>query len=61
MTGVRVEYHRGAASRATGPATLAAEIFAAWPGADYIRTHDVAATRDALVLLAAITRETSHV
>jgi len=45
----------------SGPATLAAEIFAAWPGADYIRTHDVAATRDALVLLAAITRETSHV
>jgi dihydropteroate synthase type 2 len=41
----------------SGPATLAAEIFAAWQGADYIRTHDVAATRDALTLLAAITRE----
>jgi Pterin binding enzyme len=25
----------------SGPATLAAEIFAAWQGADYIRTHDV--------------------
>jgi dihydropteroate synthase type 2 len=43
-----------------GPATLAAEIFAAWQGADYIRTHDVAAARDALTLLAAITREASH-
>ena len=41
----------------SGPATLAAEIFAAWQGADYIRTHDVAATRDALILLAAITRQ----
>jgi dihydropteroate synthase type 2 len=40
----------------SGPATLAAEIFAAWQGVDYIRTHDVAATRDALILLAAITR-----
>jgi dihydropteroate synthase type 2 len=43
-----------------GPATLAAEIFAAWQGADYIRTHDVAAARDALTLLAAIIREASH-
>jgi dihydropteroate synthase type 2 len=41
----------------SGPATLAAEIFAAWQGADYIRTHDVAAARDALALLAAIARE----
>jgi len=39
-----------------GPATLAAEIFAAWQGADYIRTHDVAAIRDALTILAAITQ-----
>ena len=38
----------------SGPATLAAEIFAAWQGADYIRTHDVAAARDALTLLAAV-------
>ena len=44
----------------SGPATLAAEIFAAWQGADYIRTHDVAAARDALTLLAAITSEASH-
>ena len=44
----------------SGPVTLAAEIFAAWQGADYIRTHDVAAARDALTLLAAITREASH-
>jgi dihydropteroate synthase len=41
----------------SGPATLAAEIFAAWQGADYIRTHDVAAARDALTLLSAITSE----
>ena len=33
----------------------AAEIFAAWQGADYIRTHDVAAVRDALAFLAAVT------
>jgi dihydropteroate synthase type 2 len=41
----------------SGPATLAAEIFAAWQGADYIRTHNVAAARDALTLLSAITSE----
>jgi dihydropteroate synthase type 2 len=41
----------------SGPATLAAEIFAAWQGADYIRTHDVAAARDALTILSAITSE----
>ena len=44
----------------SGPATLAAEIFAAWQGADYIRTHNVAAVRDALTLLAAITSEASN-
>jgi dihydropteroate synthase type 2 len=38
-----------------GPATLAAEIFATWQGAGYIRTHDVAALRDALTILGAIT------
>jgi dihydropteroate synthase type 2 len=43
------------------PATLAAEIFAAWQGADYIRTHDVAAARDALTVLAAITRQAGTV
>ena len=39
----------------TGPASLAAELYAAWQGADYIRTHDVAALRDALAVLDAIT------
>ena len=43
----------------SGPGTLAAEIFAAWQGADYIRTHDVAAVRDALTILASITGEAS--
>jgi dihydropteroate synthase type 2 len=43
----------------SGPATLAAEIFAAWQGADYIRTHDVAAARDALAFLSAISSEAS--
>jgi dihydropteroate synthase type 2 len=37
-----------------GPATLAAETFAAWQGADYIRTHDVAALCDALTVFGAI-------
>jgi dihydropteroate synthase type 2 len=32
----------------SGPATLSAEIFAFLQGADYLRTHDPAATRDAL-------------
>jgi dihydropteroate synthase len=32
----------------------AAELFAAWQGADYIRTHDVAALRDALMVLNAV-------
>jgi dihydropteroate synthase type 2 len=44
----------------SGPATLASEVFAAWQGADYIRTHDVAAVRDALTVLAAIARQGSH-
>jgi dihydropteroate synthase type 2 len=34
-----------------GPATLAAELFAAAKGADLIRTHDVAALRDGLKVL----------
>jgi dihydropteroate synthase type 2 len=41
----------------SGAATLAAEVFAAWQGVDYIRTHDVAAARDALTVLSAITRQ----
>jgi dihydropteroate synthase type 2 len=39
---------------ARGPATLAAELFAASHGADYIRTHDPAALHDALTLTAAL-------
>jgi dihydropteroate synthase len=38
----------------TGPATLAAELFAAAAGADYIRTHDPGALRDALTIAAAL-------
>lgn len=38
----------------SGPATLAAELFAMWQGVDYIRTHDVAALRDGLTVLDAI-------
>ena len=37
-----------------GPATLAAELYAAAQGADYIRTHDPAALRDALAVTAAL-------
>lgn len=37
-----------------GPATLAAELFAASQGADYIRTHDPAALRDALIVTTAL-------
>jgi dihydropteroate synthase type 2 len=43
-----------------GPATLAAELFAADQGADYVRTHDVGALRDALRIHRALRRpETS--
>lgn len=38
-------------------ATLAAELFAAARGADYIRTHDPAALRDALAVAAALEAE----
>jgi dihydropteroate synthase type 2 len=37
-----------------GPATLAAEIYAALRGADFIRTHDVAALVDAMKVLRAV-------
>lgn len=37
-----------------GPATVAAELYAAREGADYIRTHDVAAIRDALTVFGAL-------
>ena len=35
---------------AVGPATLSAELYAAEQGVDYIRTHDVRALRDALLI-----------
>lgn len=38
----------------SGPASLAAELYAAWQGADYIRTHDVASLHDALTVMHAI-------
>ncbi|NNN29315.1 dihydropteroate synthase [Streptomyces sp. S3(2020)] len=38
----------------SGPATLAAELYAARSGADFIRTHDVAALRDALTVFEAL-------
>jgi dihydropteroate synthase type 2 len=41
-----------------GPATLAAELWAARHGAGYIRTHDVRALRDALLVEAAIRGDT---
>ena len=40
-----------------GAATLAAELFAAAHGADYIRTHDAAALRDALAVTTALEAE----
>jgi len=42
---------------ARGPATLAAELYAAANGADYIRTHDPGALRDGLLVMAALRRE----
>ncbi|WP_406639450.1 dihydropteroate synthase [Amycolatopsis sp. WGS_07] len=41
-----------------GPASLAAELYAARHRVDFIRTHDVAALRDALTVLAALDRHT---
>jgi dihydropteroate synthase type 2 len=40
-----------------GAATLAAELYAAAHGADFIRTHDPAALRDALTITAALRAE----
>jgi dihydropteroate synthase type 2 len=42
---------------ALGPATLAAELYAASRGADYIRTHDPGALRDGLLVVAALAAE----
>lgn len=44
-----------------GPATLAAELYAAATGTDYIRTHDPAALRDGLLVTAALRREASAI
>jgi dihydropteroate synthase type 2 len=44
----------GRAPMERGAATLAAELFAAAHGADWIRTHDVRALRDALTVAAAL-------
>lgn len=44
----------GRAVDARGPATLAAELWAARQGIDWIRTHDVAALRDALAVVRAL-------
>jgi dihydropteroate synthase type 2 len=38
-----------------GPASLAAELYAAGQGVDFIRTHDVAAISDALTIVHALT------
>jgi len=46
-----------AAPAERGPASLAAELYAAARGADYIRTHDPAALRDALAVTAALAAE----
>lgn len=42
---------------ARGPATLAAELYAAANGADYIRTHDPGALSDALAVMTALAAE----
>jgi len=44
----------------TGAASLAAEIYAAEMGADYIRTHDPGALRDALKIMAALRAEAAR-
>lgn len=43
-----------------GAATLAAELFAAMEGVDYIRTHDPAALSDGLKVLEALRAEAGH-
>jgi dihydropteroate synthase type 2 len=44
----------GTALAGIGPATLAAELYAACQGVDFIRTHDVAAIGDALTIFSAL-------
>lgn len=55
---VRTLTSRGIAD--SGPASLAAELYAAWQGADYIRTHDVASLHDALTVVHAIAGSVPH-
>src|SRR5262249_42384558 len=43
-----------------GPATLAAELYAAACGADYIRTHDPGALNDGLAVMAALAAERDY-
>ena len=47
----------GVPLEAIGPANLAAELFAARNGADFIRTHDVRALRDGLAIEAALAEQ----
>lgn len=55
-----LRYTTGRDISEVGPATLAAELFAVFRGADYIRTHDPAALRDGLtVWSAALSRNTT--
>jgi dihydropteroate synthase len=49
----------GRAVAERGAATLAAEIWAAGEGADYIRTHDVRALSDALAVLRALRKDSA--
>jgi len=49
-----------ASASETGAATLAAEIYAAEMGADYIRTHDPGALADALTVMAALRSEAAR-
>jgi dihydropteroate synthase type 2 len=58
----RKSFLRSVTTKATadlGAATLAAELHAAAAGVSYIRTHDVAALRDALGVVAALRTEAS--
>ncbi|MFZ1990793.1 MAG: dihydropteroate synthase [Alphaproteobacteria bacterium] len=47
----------GRSPEEAGPVTLAAELFAAAQGVDYIRTHDVKALKDALAIVSALSGE----
>jgi dihydropteroate synthase type 2 len=44
-----------------GPATLAAELYAASRGADYIRTHDPGALRDGLLVMYSLAAESNSI